>query len=82
MNGIQPTCPSERAILMSGWRASTPEQSQSTSACTEFSAVRAIPASKGASGAVIAIWDDDPMCMLMTVPVSLHASKNGVQWLP
>src|SRR5688500_20199356 len=34
----------------------------------------------GASGAVRYICDDEPMCMLMTVPVSLHAAKNGSQW--
>src|SRR5436305_11082529 len=33
----------------------------------------------GESGEVAGIFDDDPMCMLMTVSVSLHAAKNGSQ---
>ncbi len=33
----------------------------------------------GASGEVEGIFDDDPMCMLMTVSVSSHAWKSGSQ---
>src|SRR5665213_181960 len=33
----------------------------------------------GASGEVLGILDDEPMCMHTTVPVSSHASKNGFQ---
>src|ERR1044072_6456324 len=33
----------------------------------------------GESGDVAGIFDEDPMCMLMTVSVSLHASKKGSQ---
>ena len=64
---------------MPGKRARTPELSQSTKAWTEFSEVRAIPASSGASGAVFAMADDEPICMLMTVSVSSHTARNGSQ---
>ena len=33
----------------------------------------------GASGDVVGILDDDPMCMQTTVSVSWQASKNGSQ---
>ena len=33
----------------------------------------------GASAEVAGIFDDDPMCMHTTVPVSAHAAKNGSQ---
>src|SRR4051794_12128300 len=35
---------------------------------------------KGASGDVVGIDDDEPMCMHRTVPVSAQASKTGSQW--
>ena len=34
----------------------------------------------GASGDVVGIFDDDPMCMHTVVSVSWHAAKNGSQW--
>src|SRR5271165_6003168 len=34
----------------------------------------------GASGAVVGIDDDDPMCMHTTVSVSVAASNTGCQW--
>ncbi len=37
------------------------------------------PTAGGASGEVDGIFDDDPMCMLTTTPVSSQASKNGSQ---
>ena len=37
------------------------------------------PTAAGASAEVDGIFDDDPMCMLMTVPVSAQARKNGSQ---
>ena len=37
------------------------------------------PTAGGASADVDGIFDDDPMCMLMTVPVSAQARKNGSQ---
>ena len=33
----------------------------------------------GASGDVLGIFDDEPMCMQTMVSVSSHASKNGSQ---
>ena len=33
----------------------------------------------GASADVAGIFDDEPMCMLTTVPVSAQAAKNGSQ---
>jgi hypothetical protein len=35
------------------------------------------PTAAGASADVLGIFDDDPMCMLMTVSVSSHAARNG-----
>ena len=35
---------------------------------------------KGASGAVEGIFEEEPMCMLMTVSVSTQAWKSGSQW--
>ena len=37
------------------------------------------PTAGGASAEVEGIFDEEPMCMLMTVPVSEHARKNGSQ---
>jgi hypothetical protein len=37
------------------------------------------PTAAGASVEVDGIFDDDPMCMQMTVFVSWHARKNGSQ---
>jgi hypothetical protein len=37
-------------------------------------------AAGGASGEAAGIFDDDPMCMQMTVLVSSQAWKNGYQW--
>src|SRR3954464_9096954 len=54
--------------------------SQSTSEKQELAKVRVDPTAAGASFDVDGICDDEPMCMLMTVPVSLHAAKNGSQW--
>jgi hypothetical protein len=33
----------------------------------------------GASGEAAGIFDDDPMCMATTVPVSAQLAKNGSQ---
>ncbi len=35
------------------------------------------PTAGGASGEVDGIFDDEPMCMLTTMPVSAQAAKNG-----
>jgi hypothetical protein len=34
----------------------------------------------GASGEAAGIFDEEPMCMAITVPVSAHAWKNGSQY--
>jgi hypothetical protein len=46
----------------------------------QLAKVRVEPTAAGASGDVLGILDPDPMCMQMTVPVSLQASKNGNQY--
>jgi hypothetical protein len=45
----------------------------------QFANVRVDPTAAGASGDVLGIFEPEPMCMLMVVAVSLHASKNGFQ---
>src|SRR3954470_14072341 len=82
MNGIQPIWLSENATLTSAKRASTPDISQSTSESCELSDVQAVLAARVASGELIVNFDDDPMWIQMTVPVSLHAARNGSQWRP
>ena len=77
MYGIQPIWPSEYASLRSGNSTSTPENRKShiepmallndSVACT----------AAGASGDVAGIFDEEPMCMQITVSVSSHAVKNG-----
>src|SRR3954454_22898215 len=54
--------------------------SQSTSEKQELAKVSVEPTAAGASFDVDGICDDEPMCMLITVPVSLHAARNGSQW--
>jgi hypothetical protein len=44
-----------------------------------FEWVRVEPTAGGASAEVDGIFDDEPMCMLITVPVSEQARKNGSQ---
>ena len=56
------------------------ENSTSAAACTMFIGCRLMSTSIGASGAVIASFPDEPMCMHTTVPSSLHACHNGSQW--
>ena len=41
--------------------------------------VRVELTTKGASGEVVGILEDEPMCMHTTVSVSSHAAKNGSQ---
>src|SRR3954454_2598554 len=78
--GIQPIWPSLYAILRSGKRSNTPDISQSVSDIAAFMYVSVDPTAAGASGDVDGIFDDDPMCMLMTVSVSSHARRNGSQY--
>ena len=44
-----------------------------------FMNVSVEPTAAGASAEVDGIFDDEPMCMFTTVPVSAHAGKNGSQ---
>src|SRR3954451_16376057 len=59
--------------------ASVPEKIQSTSEPMALAKVMVELTIGGASGDVAGIFDDDPMCMLMTVSVSSQARKNGSQ---
>ena len=56
------------------------EKRTSAAACTMFIGCRLISTSIGASGAVIASFPDEPMCMHTTVPSSVHAFQTGSQW--
>ncbi len=56
-----------------------PEKRKSTNEPIEFVNVRVDDTMNGASAVVVCIFDDEPMCMLITVPVSSQASKNGSQ---
>ena len=67
--GTQPMPPSDSAILMSGNSLSTRLHTRSAAACTMFIGCKVINTSIGASGVVIANFDDEPMCMQMTVPL-------------
>ena len=62
-----------------GNRVNTPDINQSTRLYAEFANVSVDPTAGGASADVEGIFDDDPMCMLMTVPVSSQAAKKGSQ---
>ena len=57
-----------------------PDISQSTMEKQQLANVSVEPTAAGASGEVDGIFEPDPMCMLITVWVSLQASKNGSQW--
>ena len=72
--------PSDSATVTSGNFLITGENMRSAAACTMFIGCRVISTSIGASGAVIASFADEPMCMHTTVPSSLHACQNGSQW--
>src|SRR4051812_1198706 len=78
--GTQPMPPSERQMRMSGWRTGTSEYSQSTAANIAYPKNSTPITSGGASADVDGEVPDDPMCRLITVWVSAHASMNGSQW--
>ncbi len=59
--------------------SSQPENSQSVIELIALPNVSVEPTAGGASAEVDGIFDDEPMCMLMTVPVSAQARKNGSQ---
>ena len=65
--------------MTSGNFLNTGENMRSAAACTMFIGCSVIITSIGASGAVIASFDDEPMCMLTIVPTSLQAVQNGSQ---
>ncbi len=79
-NGIHPIWLSENAILMFGNRTIAPDISQSTNDICELIVVPAWLATRGASGELWKNFDADPMWMQTTVPVSLHAARNGSQY--
>src|SRR5580700_10243240 len=60
-----------------GNRAKVPEMIQSTMEPMAFWNVRMELTMNGESGEVEGIFDDDPICMLMTVSVSSQACRNG-----
>ena len=62
-----------------GKRTSTPENKKSTSEKVALVCVSVDPTAGGASAEVEGIFEDEPMCMLTTVPVSAQAAKNGSQ---
>src|SRR5688572_11047024 len=62
-----------------GKRANAPEKIQSTIDPMALAKVMVELTIGGESGDVAGIFDDEPICMLMTVSVSLHAAKNGSQ---
>src|SRR2546426_11701187 len=64
-----------------GKRVNTPDISQSTSEKQALANVMVEPTAGGASADVDGIFDDEPMCMQMTVSVSSQAAKNGRQKL-
>ncbi len=54
-------------------------QTKSAAACTMFIGCSVINTSTGTSGVVMASFDEEPMCMQMTVPRSSAARRNGSQ---
>src|SRR5690242_19981367 len=78
--GIQPTWPSEKVIFTSGWRTSIPEKSQSARPSSASSWVSEDETAGGASAEVDGIFEPEPECMQITVPVSEQAATNGSQY--
>jgi hypothetical protein len=72
--------PSDKAMRRLGYLRSTGEKSRSAAHWMMFTGCRAMSTSKGASGAVMASCDDEPMCRHTTVPSSSHACQKGSQW--
>src|SRR3954468_22894527 len=71
--------PSDSASLRSGYFRNTGDQIRSVAACTMLIGGSVIMQSIGASGEVIVISDDDPMCRHTTTCSSLQACQNGSQ---
>src|SRR5262249_25003085 len=60
-----------------GKRTSTPENRKSVSDDMALPKLSVAATATGASPDVAGIFDDEPMCMHTTVPVSAQAAKNG-----
>ena len=58
---------------------STPEKRKSVSEAMALPKLSVAATATGASAEVAGIFDDEPMCMHTTVPVSSQAAKNGSQ---
>src|SRR6202167_4923385 len=58
----------------------TPENRKSHNDDMALPKLSAAATATGASADVAGIFDDEPMCMLTTVPVSSQAAKNGSQY--
>src|SRR3954447_23894590 len=72
--------PSDSASFRSGYFRKNGDQIRSVAACTMLIGGSVIMQSIGASGLVIVIDDEDPMCRHTTTCSSLHASQKGFQW--
>src|ERR1700723_1533156 len=59
---------------------STPEKRKSHSDDMALPKLSEAATATGASADVAGIFEDEPMCMLTTVPVSAQAAKNGSQY--
>src|SRR4051812_43556010 len=68
--------PSESAYFNRGYFLATSDHTKSAAACTMLIGESVINTSIGASGAVIVIFDDEPMWTFTTVPSSSHVAKN------
>src|SRR3977135_1129010 len=77
--GIQPIWLSAYISLSAGWRTSTPDIRKSMSDDMALPNANVALTDGGASGDAGGIFDDEPMCIATTVPVSAHAAKNGSQ---
>ena len=71
--------PSLSAYFSRGNFCGTFDHTKSAAACTMLTGDRVMSTSIGASGAVITIFDDEPMCTHTTVSQSSAAAKNGSQ---
>src|SRR5439155_14320797 len=72
--GIQPIWPSENVIFRFGYRTSIPENSQSARPSSASSWVSSDETAGGASAEVEGIFEPEPECMQIAVPVSSHAA--------
>src|SRR5438094_4810766 len=75
--GIQPSWLSAYISFRSGYRTSRPDIRKSISDDMALPNASVALTDGGASGDAAGIFDDEPMCMATTVPVSAQAAKNG-----